>query len=148
MILKFLLNKPNDMDDIYENFEEYNLNKERKILIIFNGMTADIFSNKKHQQIVTALFIWGRKLNISFVFITQTCFGKPKSIRLKSTYYSIMKISNKKELQQIAFNHSSDSDFEDFTNICKKSTAKTKSFLMNDTTLASDNLRNNLLEGI
>ena len=45
------------MDDIYENFEEYNLNKERKILIIFNGMTADIFSNKKHQQIVTALFI-------------------------------------------------------------------------------------------
>ena len=57
MILKFLLNKPNGMDDIYENFEEYNLNKERKILIIFNGLTADVFSNKKHQQIVTALFI-------------------------------------------------------------------------------------------
>ena len=75
---------------------------------------------KKHQQIVTELFIWGRKLNISFVFITQTYFAVPKNIRINSTHYSIMKISNKIELQQMAFNYSSDINFEYFEKIhCK-----------------------------
>ena len=68
-------------------------------------MIADMLSNKKLNSTVTELFIRGRKLNISLVFITQSCFALPKNIRLNSTYYFIMKISNEHELQQIAFNH-------------------------------------------
>ena len=70
------------MDGIYENFEEYNPNKELKILIIFDDMIADILSNKKLQSIVTELFIRGRKLNISLVFIAESFFALPKNIRL------------------------------------------------------------------
>ena len=102
------------MDDIYKNIEEYNPNKKRKILIIFDDMIA-MFSNKKLNPILTELFIRSRKLNISFVFITQCYFAVPKNIGLNSTHYFFMKIPNKKELQQIVFNHSSDIDFMIFT---------------------------------
>ena len=97
---------------------------------------------KKLNPIVTELFIRGIKLNISLVFITQTYFAVPKNIRLNSTHY---------ELQQIAFNHSSDIHFKDFINLYKKYTAKPYSFLVIDTTLASDNrlrFRKNLSERI
>ena len=139
------------MDDIYKNIEEYNPNKKRKILIVFDDMIADMLSNKKLNPIVTELFIRGRKLNISLVFITQSYFAVPKNIRLNSMHYFIMKIPNKQELQQIAFNHSSDIDFKDFMNLYKKCTAKPYSFLVIDATLASDNpsrFRKNLLERI
>ena len=63
---------------------------------------------KKLKPIVTELFIRGRKLSISPVFITQSYFAVPKNIRLNSMHYFIMKIRNKRELQKIAFNHSSD----------------------------------------
>ena len=116
------------MDDIYKNIEEYNPNKKRKILIVFDDMIADMLSNKKLNPIVTELFIRGRKLNISLVFITQSYFAVPKNIRLNSTNYFIMKIPNKQELQQIAFNHSSDIDFKDFMNLYKKMYCKTKFF--------------------
>ena len=66
------------MDDIYKNIEEYNPNKKRKILIVFDDMIADMLSNKKLNPIVTELFIRGRKLNISLVFITQTYLAVPK----------------------------------------------------------------------
>ena len=72
---------------------------------LFDDTIAEMLSNKKHNPIVTELFIRGRKLNISLTFITQ------KNIRLNSTHFFVMKIPNKKELQQIAFNHSSDIDF-------------------------------------
>ena len=123
----------------------------RKVLIVFDDMIADMLSNKKLNPIVTELFIRGRKLNISLVFITQSYFAVPKNIRLNSTHYFIMKIPNKQELQQIAFNHSSDIDFKDFMNLYKKCTAKPYSFLVIDATLASDNpsrFRKNLLERI
>ena len=68
----------NDIDDIYKNIEEYNLNKKRKILIVVDNMIADMFSNKKLNPIVTEPFIRGRKLNVSFVFITQSYFAVPK----------------------------------------------------------------------
>ena len=139
------------MDDIYKNIEEYNPNKKRKILIVFDDMIADMLSNKKLNPIVTELFIRGRKLNISLVFITQSYFAVPKNIRLNSTHYFIMKIPNKQELQQIAFNHSSDIDFKDFMNLYKKCTAKPYSFLVIDAALASDNpscFRKNLFERI
>ena len=99
------------MDDIYKNIEEYNPNKKRKIFIVFDDMIADMVSNKKLNPIVTELFIRGRKLNISLAFISQSYFAVPKNFRLNSTHYFIMKIRNKRERRQIAFNHSSDIDF-------------------------------------
>ena len=101
------------MDVIYKNIEQ-NLNKKCKILIIFDDMIADIIINKNLNPVVTELFIRGRKLNISLVFITKSYFAQPKNIRLNSMHYFI-KIPNKRELQQIAFNHSSDIDFKNFT---------------------------------
>ena len=83
------------MSDIYKTFDEYNVNKNQKVLIIFNDMIADMFSNKKYNLIATELFIRGRKQNISLDFITQSYFAVPKNIRLNSTLYFIIKISNK-----------------------------------------------------
>ena len=87
------------MDDIYKNIEEYNPNKKRKLLIVFDDMIADMLSNKKLNPIATELFIGGRNLNISLVFITQSHFPVPKNIRLNSKHYFVMKIPNKRELQ-------------------------------------------------
>ena len=104
---------------------------------------------KKLNPIVTELFIRVRKLNIPLVLITQSYFAVPKNIGLNSAHYFIMKVPNKRELQQIAFNHSSDIKFEDFMNLYKKCTAKP--YLVIDTTLPSDNplrFRKNLLERI
>ena len=97
--------------------------------------------------IVTELFIRSRKLSIFIVFITQSYVSVPKSIKLNSKYYFIMRILNKTEFQQIAFNHSSDIGFKGFMSFNKKCTEKPYSFLVVDATLASDNLlrfRNNL----
>ena len=87
-------------------------------------MIADMINNKKLNLIVTKLFIRGRKLNISLVFIMQSYFKVPKDVRLNTTHFFIMKIPNKRELQQIAISHSSDIDFKDFIKICKKCTDK------------------------
>ena len=138
----------NDMQDVHKNIEDYNPIKKRKILIVFDNMIADMISNNRLNPIVTELFIRGRKLNISIVFITQSYFQIPKDVRLNSTHFFIMKIPNKRELQQIVLNHSSDIDFKDFMNIYKKSTKEPYSFLVNDTTLPSDDplrFRKNLL---
>ena len=127
------------MDDICKNIEDYT-NKKRKTLILFDDMIV-VCLVKKLDPVVTELFISGRKLNISLVFYdTQSYFAVPKNIRLNSAYYFVMKILNKRELQQIAFNHSSDIDFHNFKNLYKKCTPKPNSFLVNDTTLGSDNL--------
>ena len=88
----------NDMQDVYKNIDEYNPGKKRKILIVFDDMIADMINNKKLNSIVTELFIRGRKLNISLVFITQSYFKVPKNVGLNSTHFFIMKIPNKKEL--------------------------------------------------
>ena len=100
---------PNTMDDIYKSIHDYNSSRKRKILIVFDDITADIMANKKFQAIVKELFIRCRKLNISLVFITQSYFSVPKDVRLNSTHYLIMKIY-KRELQNIAINHSADID--------------------------------------
>ena len=145
---KAFMEYSNDMQDVYKNIEDYNPIKKRKTLIIFDDMIADMINNKKLNPIVTELFIGGRKLNISIVFITQSYFKVPKDVRLNSTHFFIMKILNKRELQQIALNHSFDNDFKDFMNIYKKCTKEPYSFLVNDTTLPSDNplrFRKNLI---
>ena len=141
---KALIECSNYMDDIYENIEEYNRGKEHKRLIIFDGMIADMLSNKKRNPVVSQLFIRGRKLNISFVFIKKSYFSVPKNIRLNSTHYFAIKIPSK-----IACNHSSDIEFRNFMNL--KIHSKADSFLVIDSTLASDNLfhfRKSLLERI
>ena len=120
-------------------------------MIVCDDMIAYMLSNKKLNLIVTELFFIGRKLNISPFFITQSYFAVPKNIRLNSTHYFVMEIPNKQEIQQIAFNQSSDIDFQDFVNLYKKCSAKPYSFLAIDATVASDNrfcFRENLLEGI
>ena len=145
---KVFMEYSNDMQDVHKNIEDYNPIKKRKILIVFDDMIADMINNNKLNPIVTELFVRGRKLNISIVFITQSYFKMPKDVRLNSTHFFIMKIPNKRELQQIALNHSSDIDFKDFMNINKKCTTEPYSFLVNDKTLPSDDplmFRKNLL---
>ena len=145
---KAFLEYSNDMQDVYKNIEDYKPIKKRKVLIIVDDMIADMINNNKLNPIVTELFIRSRKLNISIVFITQSYFKVPIHVRLNSTHIFIMKIPNKRELQQIALNNSSDIDFKDFMNIYKKYTKEPYSFLVNDTTLSSDNplrFRKNLL---
>ena len=115
---KTFIEYSNDMQDVYKNIDEYNPDKENKILIVFDDMIADMINNKKLNSIVTELLIRGRKLNISLVFITQSYFKFPKDVILNTTYFFIAKIPNKRELQQIVItNHSSDIKTEDFINI-------------------------------
>ena len=119
----------NDMGEIYKNIEEYNPNKERKTLIVFDDLKKKI----KH---------------FSF-FITQYYFAVPKNIRLNSKLYFIINIPNERELHQISYNHSSYIDFKNIMNLYKKMYCKTTFFLMIGTTLASANLlrfRPNLLK--
>ena len=97
-----------------------------------------MINDKKLNPEVVELFIRSRKLNISIVLITQSCFKVPKDIRLNSTHLLIIKIPSKSELQQIALNHSSDIDFKDFIKIYERCTAEPFSFLVNNTTLPSD----------
>ena len=124
--------------NIYKNINSYNTDKENKI-IVFDNMIADMIHNKKLDLIVTELFIRGRKLNITHVFITQSYFKVPKEVRLNTIHFCIAKIPNNRELWEIAINLSSDISTTDFTNIYRKFTVEPYSFLVNDTTLASDN---------
>ena len=114
MILKLLWNI---QIYVHKNIEDYNPDKKIKVLTVFDDMIADMINNKKLNSVVTELFIRGRKLNISIVFITQSNFKVLKDVRLNSTHFFIMKISNERELQQIALNHSSHIAFKDFIDI-------------------------------
>ena len=146
---KVFIKYSNYMQDVYKNIEEYNPGKKPKILIVFDDVIADMINDNKLNPMVTELFIRARKLNISIVFIVQSYFEAPKDFRLSFTHFFIMKIPNKRELQQIALNHSSDIGFSGFIKIYKKCTAEPCSFLVNDTALTSDNplrFRKNLLK--
>ena len=92
----------NTMDDVYENINDYNPIRKRIKLIVSDDMIADIMINRRFQTIIRELFIRCRKLNISFVFITQSYFSIPKDARLNTTHYFIMKINNRIELKNIA----------------------------------------------
>ena len=107
----------NTMDDVNENIDEYNPNRKRKILIVFDDVIADIMKNKTFQVIIKELFIRCRKVNISLVFITESYFSVPKDVRLNLTHYLIMKINSMQELQNIALNHSADIDYKYFVKI-------------------------------
>ena len=103
---KAFIDYSNDMH-VYENIDDYNPDKQNKILIVLDDMIADMINHKKLKSIVSELFIRCRNLNISLVFITQSYFKVPKDVRLNTTHFFIAKIPNKRELQQIATNHSS-----------------------------------------
>ena len=107
-----------NMDDVYNNIDNYSLRRKRKILIVFYYMIADIMTNKRFQAIIIKeLFIRCWKLNIYLVFIIQSCFSVPKEVKLNSTHYLIMKLHNKRELQEIFINHSEDIGYKDFMKI-------------------------------
>ena len=127
------------MPDVYKNIDEYIADKERKILLVFDDMLTNMINNKKLNWVATNLFIRGRKLNISLVFITQSHLKVLKDVKLNSTLFFIMKILNKRELQQTALNHSSGINFKDSIKIYNKCTAERYSFLVNEDTLASFN---------
>ena len=120
----------NDMNDVLEDINNYNKNRDKKVLIIFDDMIADIMRSKKFKAIVKERFTRCRKLNISIVFITQSYFRTP---RLNSTHYILIKISNKKELKSIAEENSGHLDFKDFLKIHNYCTREPYSFMMVDT---------------
>ena len=122
------------INNVYENWEDYNLTKKRRVLKVFDDMIAGMDSNNKLSPIVTELFLRGRKFNISLFFISQFYFKLPKTIRLNATNYFIMKIPNKRELHQIASNHSPDINFNDFVKLYKEHTKEPYSFLVKDAT--------------
>ena len=90
----------NDMNDVIDDINNYNKNRDKKVLIVFDDMIAGIMRNEKFKAIVKELFIRCRKLNISIAFITPSYFGTPKDARLNSTHCILMKIGNKKELKK------------------------------------------------
>ena len=89
------------MEDVYKIIDEYNIDKERKILIVFDDMIADMINNKNLNSIVTEFFIRCIKLNIFLVFITQSYFKIPKDVRLNTTHFFIMKIPNKESFNKL-----------------------------------------------
>ena len=129
----------NTMNDVFSNIDDYSSKRKRKILIVFDDMIPDIMNNKKFQAIIKKLFIRCSKFNISLVCITQSYFSVPKEARLKSTHYLIMKINNRKDLQQIVIDHSADIDYKDFFKIYRNCTNEPYSFLTIDTTLPAGN---------
>ena len=101
------------MDDILSNIEDYNKRRKWKVLIIFDDMISRVMSDKEARQILKDLFIRCRKLNISICFLTQSYFSVPKDAGLNCTHYILFKLNNKRELQNIAINHSADIDYKD-----------------------------------
>ena len=141
----------NTMDDVHNNIDDYKAKRKRKTLIVFDDMVVDIMTNKKFQATIKELFIRCRKLNTSLLFISQSYFSVSKEVRLNSTHYLIMKIHNRRELQEIAINHLADIDYKDFLKIYKNCTKEPYSFLTIDTTLPADNslrFRKNFLDSL
>ena len=123
----------NDMNYILEDINNYIKKRDKKVLIIFDHMIADIMRSEKFKAIVKELFIRCRKLNISIVFITQSYFRTPKDARLNSTHCILMKIGNKKELKSTAEESSGHLDFKDLLKIYNYCTNEPYSFMMVDT---------------
>ena len=123
----------NDMNGVLDNINNYNKNRDKKVLIIFDDMIAGIMRSEKFKAIVKELFIRCRKLNISVVFITQSYFRTPKDARLNSTHYILMKIGSKRELKDIAEEKLDYLDYKDFLKIYNYRTKESYSFMMIDT---------------
>ena len=121
-----------DMNDAYENINNYNKNRDKKVLIVFDDMIADIEYNKNFKRIIKELFYRARKINVSIVFITQCYFRALKDARLNSTHYILMKIGNKKEVKSIAEEKSGNLDYKDFLKMYNYCTSEPYSFMTID----------------
>ena len=121
----------NSMDDILSNIKDYNKKRRRKVLIILDDMISHVMSDKKAQEI----------LNISLCFLTQSYFSVPKDVRLNCTHYIFFKL-NKRELQNIAINHTADIDYKDFIKIYRVCTKEPFNFLTIDTTKDNKFIKN------
>ena len=132
----------NSMDDILSDIEDYNKKRKRKVLIIFDDMISQVMLDKKAQQILKDLFIRCRKLNISLCFLTQSYYLVPTDVRLNCTHYILFKLINRRELQNIANNHSADFDYEDFIKIYRVCTKEPFNFLTIDTTKDNKFIKN------
>ena len=122
-----------DMNDVLDGINNYNKNRDKKVLVVFDDMIADIEYNKNFKRIIKELFYRARKINVSIVFITQSYFRALKDARLNSTHYISMKIGNKKELKRIAEETSSNLDYKDFLKMYNYCTEEPYSFMLIDT---------------
>ena len=130
---KAFIEYSNYMSDALDNIKNYNKNRDKKVLIVFDDMISDIEYNKDFKKIIKELFYRGRKINISIVFITQSYFRALKDIGLNSMHYILMKISNKKELKKIAEEKSGHLDHKDVLKIYNYCTKEPYSFMLIDT---------------
>ena len=119
---------------VFPNIVYYNQNEKREILLLFYDMVTDMLIDRKLEPIVTESTVRARKLNTYLVFITQLSFFLANNITLTFTLYFLMKIQNKRELNQIGFSHLSYIVFDNFTKIVMKCTNKLYSFSVNDIT--------------
>ena len=122
-----------DMNDVLDNINNYNKNRDKKVLIVSDDMIADIEYNKNFKRIIKELFYRACKINVSIVFITQSYFKALKDARLNSTHYILMKIGNKKELKRIAEEKSGHLDYKDFLKMYNYCTKEPYSFMTIDT---------------
>ena len=132
------------MNNVYPNIDDYNSNEKCKILTVFSDMIADMLSNKNLEPILPELFIRGRNLSISLVFITQSYFAVSKNVGLNSMHYFILRILNKRELQHIAFYHSSDTMTTDYDD--KKTEKRIKIVKITEVVTIHCNLVNNIYQ--
>ena len=121
-----------DMIDVLDDINNYNKNRDKKVPIVFDDMTADIEYNKNFKRIIKELFYGAHKINVSIVFITQSYFRALKDARLNSTHYIIMRINNKKELKRIAEEKSDNLDDKDFLKMYNYCTEEPYSFMTID----------------
>ena len=121
------------MNDVLDDINDYNKNRDKKVLIVFDDMIADIEYNKNFKRIIKELFYRARKINVSIVFITQSYFRALKDVRLNSTHYILMKIGNKKELKRIAEEKSGHLEYKDFLKMYNYCTEEPYLFMLIDT---------------
>ena len=121
-----------DMNDVPDDINNYNTNRDKKVVIVFDDMIADIEYNKNFKRIIKELFYRARKINVSIVFITQSYFRALKDARLNSIHYILMKIGNKKELKRIAEEKSGHLDYKDFLEMYNYCIKKPYSFMTID----------------
>ena len=122
----------NDMNDVLDDINDYNKNRDKKVLMVFDDMIADIEYNKNFKRIIKELFYRARKINVSIVFITQSYFRALKDARLNSMHYILMKIGNKKELKSIAEEKLGNLDYKDFLKVYNYCTKEPYSFMTID----------------
>ena len=129
---KAFIKYSDDMDDVLDDINNYNKNRDKKVLIVFYDMIADTEYNKDFKRITKELFYRARKINVSIVFITQSYFRALKDARLNSAHYILMKLGNKKELKSIAEEKSGNLDYKDFLKIYNYCTREPYSFMTID----------------